>query len=76
MSWLDTLSPGDPVRICTASTTRVDHAIVTTITATEMRCGRQRFARDGRGIESTAWLEPWRPLRPIGRPRKNNGATP
>lgn len=74
--WLSTIAIGVPVRICTASTTRVDHATVTAVTATEIRCGGRRFALDGRGIGSATWLEPWRPLRPIGRPRKQTeGAT-
>ena len=68
--WLSTLAIGVPVRICTASTTRVDHATVSAITATEIRCGARRFALDGRGIESATWLEPFRARRPIGRPRK------
>ena len=70
MSWLDTLAIGIPVRICTASTTRVDHATVTAVTATEIRCGSRRFTLAGAGIGSATWLEPWRAPRPIGRPRK------
>jgi hypothetical protein len=68
--WLSTLRPGVPLRICTASTTRVDHATVTAVTATEIRCGSRRFALDGRGIGSATWLEPYRAPKPIGRPRK------
>ena len=77
MSWLDTLAIGIPVRICTPGTDHARPAEVTAVTATEIRCGRQRFARDGRGIGSTAWLEPFRESRPIGRPRKQpEGVTP
>jgi hypothetical protein len=75
--WLFALAPGVPVRICTASTTRVDTVTVTAVTATEIRCGARRFTLDGRGIESATWLEPWRALRSIGKPRKQTeGATP
>lgn len=70
MSWLTTLAPGIPVRICTASTTRVDTVDVTAITPTEIRCGHRRFTLDGRGIGSATWIEPWKKLQPIGRPRK------
>jgi len=77
MSWLSTLAPGVPLRICTASTTRVDHATVTAVTATEIRCGHRRFTLDGRGIGSATWLEPWKAPKPIGRPRKQpKGVTP
>jgi hypothetical protein len=72
--WLSTLAPGIPVRICTASTTRVDHATVTAVTTTEIRCGGRRFALDGRGIGSATWLEPYRAPKPIGRPRKEVAA--
>jgi hypothetical protein len=75
--WLSTLVAGTPVRICTASTTRVDQATVTAVTATEIRCGARRFTLSGAGIGSATWLEPWRALRPIGKPRKQTeGATP
>jgi hypothetical protein len=70
VSWLTTLAPGIPVRICTASTTRVDTVEVSAVTATEIRRGHRRFARDGRGIGSATWLEPSRAPRPVGRPRK------
>jgi len=70
MSWLTDLAPGIPVRICTASTTRVDTVEVSAVTATEIRCGHRRFTTEGRGIGSATWLEPFRAPRPVGRPRK------
>ena len=73
--WLSTLAIGVPVRICTASTTRVDTVTVTAVTATEIRCGARRFALDGRGIGSATWIEPYRAPRPIGRPRKTSPNT-
>jgi len=70
MSWLTDIAIGASVRICTASTTRVDTVEVTAVTATEIRCGHRRFTKDGRGIGSATWLEPSRAPRPVGRPRK------
>lgn len=70
MTWLDTLAPGDPVRICTATTTRADTTEITAITATEIRCGTRRFTLAGAGIGSACWLEPAREPRPVGRPRQ------
>lgn len=74
-TWLATLTPGCQVRICTATTTRADTVPVTAITPTEIRCGTRRFTLTGAGIGSACWLEPDRPPRPVGRPRKNKGVT-
>ena len=77
MSWLATLTTGATVRICTATTTRADTVPVTAITPTEIRCGTRRFTLTGAGIGSACWLEPDRPPRPVGRPRKQpEGVTP